>query len=175
MHRILVIGPCCAGKSTLAITLAKRLGLPAFHMDKFNWQPGWVESSKDEIANRLNAIITQEAWVIDGTYGGTLPQRVARADMIIYLKFPISLCVWRLMRRIFIFRGTTRPDMTEGCPERFDLGFLFYVMRWNFGAKQRLEAAIAPFKGQLIVHRSPAELQRWLDTLPLGDKVTPLP
>lgn len=43
MERILVLGPCGAGKSTLAAQLGKRLDLPVIHLDSEYWRPGWVE------------------------------------------------------------------------------------------------------------------------------------
>ena len=163
MQRILIIGPCGAGKSTLAATLGARLGLPVFHMDKLNWQPGWVESSKDEINARLDAIVKTDRWLIDGNYGGTLPVRLARADTVIYLDYPISLCTARLFRRLWIYRGRTRPDMTEGCPERFDLGFLLYLLRWNAGPGPRTEAQLQGYKGNVIRFKNPEALQSWLN------------
>ena len=60
MQRILIIGPCGAGKSTLAAELGPRLGLPVYHMDQLNWKAGWIESSKDEIREKLAAITAQE-------------------------------------------------------------------------------------------------------------------
>ena len=64
MQRVLIIGPCGAGKSTLASVLGPKLGLPVFHMDQLNWQPGWVESSKDEIRQKLAAITATDRWLI---------------------------------------------------------------------------------------------------------------
>lgn len=90
MERMLVIGPCGAGKSTLAVDLGRRLRLPVFHMDQLNWQPGWNESSKDEIAAKLRDIVATERWLIDGTYGGTLAPRLERADCVVYLDFPVA-------------------------------------------------------------------------------------
>lgn len=165
MQRVLVIGPCGAGKSTLAGELGRRLQLPVFHMDKLNWRPGWVESSKDEIRERLGNIVATDRWLIDGTYGGTLGERLVRADTVIYLDYPIRLCVARLLRRIWTYRGTTRPDMTEGCPERFDLGFLFYLMRWNSGPRLRTEARLKGNEDKVIRLRSPDELENWMDSL----------
>lgn len=165
MQRVLVIGPCGAGKSTLAVELAQKLGLPVLHMDQLNWRPGWVESSMDEVRRRLAKIVATDRWLIDGNYGGTLAERLERADTVVYLDYPIRLCLWRLMRRIVRYRGRTRPDMTEGCPERFDFEFLIYLMRWNSGPRLRTEERLKGHEAKIIRLRSPGELQRWMDSL----------
>jgi adenylate kinase family enzyme len=165
MQRGLIIGPCGAGKSTLAGVLGRKLALPVFHMDQLNWRPGWVESSKDELRARLAVITAGERWLIDGNYGGTLDARLARADTVVYLDYPIRLCVWRLLRRIWTYRGRTRPDMTEGCPERFDLEFFLYLLAWNTGPHIRTEARIGDFAGQIVRLKNPRALQAWLAAL----------
>jgi adenylate kinase family enzyme len=166
MQRVLVIGPCGAGKSTLARKLGNKLALPVFHMDQLNWRPGWIESSKAEIIAKLEQIVQGDRWLIDGTYGGTLVERLKHADTVLYLDYPIRLCVARLLRRIWTYRGRTRPDMTEGCPERFDLEFLIYLLRWNSGPRIRTEARLKGHEDKIIRLHSPDELQNWLASLP---------
>jgi len=123
-----------------------------------------VESGNEDLRDKLAVIVATEHWLIDGTYGGTLAARLPRADTVIYLDYPIRLCVARLLKRIWTYRGRSRPDMTEGCPERLDIGFLFYLIRWNSGPRVRTEARLKGHEAKVIRLRSPAELQRWLDS-----------
>jgi adenylate kinase family enzyme len=125
-----------------------------------------VESTKDEIREKLEGIVAADRWLIDGNYGGTLAERLERADTVVYLDYPIRLCLWRVLRRIWIYRGRTRPDMTEGCPERFDLEFLLYLIRWNSGPRPQTEQRLKGHEDKLIRLRDPGELQRWMDSLP---------
>ena len=165
MQRVLVIGPCGAGKSTLARDLGAHLNLPVFHMDQLNWRPGWIESSKDEIRVRLSKIVTTDRWLIDGNYGGTLAERLSRADTVVYLDYPIGLCVARLLRRIWKYRGHSRPDMPEGCPERFDFAFLWYLIRWNSGPRVRTERVLLGHESKVVRLKTPAALNDWIAAL----------
>lgn len=168
MQRVLLIGPCGSGKSTLARELAPKMGLPLIHMDQLGWQAGWVETDKPELHRRIDEAVSGERWLIEGNYGSTLPPRLARADTVLYLDFPITLCLRRLLRRIWTLRGQSRPDMPEGCPERFDLEFFLYVVNWNLGPRPRTEAAIAPWIDKVVRLKSPAELAQWRKAHNLG-------
>lgn len=161
MKRVLVIGPCGSGKSTLARELAPLMGLPLVHMDQLGWQAGWIETEKAELNARLADAVAQDEWLIEGNYGSTLAPRLERADTVIYLDFPIRLCLSRLIRRIISNRGQSRPDMPEGCPERFDLAFFWYVMNWNSGPRVRTEEKLATYRGTVIRLTSPQMLATW--------------
>ncbi len=173
MDRVMIIGPCGAGKSTLAHDLARRLDLPLIHMDQLNWRSGWIESEADDLRAAVFAAVAGERWLIDGTYGGTMAPRVERADTIVYLDFPVLLCAWRVLKRIVTWRGRPRPDMPEGCPERFDAAFMWYVLRWNSGPRLRLEARLEGHHHKVIRLESPNALRSWLDTLPQLTKGRP--
>lgn len=166
MQRILVIGSPGAGKSTLAHSLAQRNGLPLHHLDKMFWLPGWVERDRDEGRAILAGVLAQDRWIIDGNYGSNLPMRIARADTIVWLDYPTWLCVARLFKRWWRYRGIARPDMTEGCPERFDFEFLLYVLVFRRNWRARNAAALKGFEGRAIRHANPAQTQAWLNSLP---------
>ena len=90
--------------------------------------------------------------------------RLERADTVLYLDYPIRLSVTRLFKRIWKYRGQTRPDMADDCPERFDPGFLFYLLQWNSGPRLRLEAALKGHEAKVTRFSDPIQLKRWLDS-----------
>ena len=162
MERVLVIGSPGAGKSTFAPSLARLTGLPLIHLDQEHWLPGWVERDKAEWAERVRELATRPRWIMDGNFGATLLPRLARADTVIWLDFPAWLCVVRIVRRVLQSRGKVRPDMAEGCPERFDWEFLLYTARFPWTGRKRILAKLPAFTGTLVRFRRPREAARFL-------------
>lgn len=162
MNRVLIIGSPGAGKSTLSRALAARTGLPLFHMDRIHWLPGWIERDRTEAADALTTVLAGERWIIDGNYGSSLPQRLARADTVILLDYPTRLCLWRAFQRWREYRGRTRPDMTEGCPENLNFEFFWYVLTFRQAVLPRTERSLRGFAGNLLRLRRPKQTETWL-------------
>lgn len=135
MKRIIIIGCGGAGKSTLARQLGEKLNIPVIHLDKLFWHPGWVESTKEEIDEKILRELEKDCWIIDGNYTRTMSRRLERCDTVIYLDFSRTACLMGVAKRIVTTYGTVRPDMAEGCPERFDPEFVKWV--WNFNKNHR--------------------------------------
>lgn len=135
MERIMIIGCGGAGKSTLARQLGEKLNIPVVHLDKLFWKPGWVESTKEEIDGKIFRELEKDCWIIDGNYTRTMSRRLERCDTVIYLDFSRTACLMGVAKRIVTTYGTVRPDMAEGCPERFDPEFIRWV--WNFNKNHR--------------------------------------
>ena len=131
MERILIIGCGGAGKSTLARQLGEKLGLPVIHLDKRWWKPGWVESTPEEFDEKLAAELEKPRWIMDGNFNRTMPQRLSKCDTVIYLDFSRFACLMGVLKRVLTTHGKVRPDMGEGCPERFDVDFLKWIWYYN--------------------------------------------
>lgn len=135
MERIMIIGCGGAGKSTLARQLGERLNLPVVHLDKLFWKPGWISVSREEFDRLHREALAEEKWILDGNFDRTMAERIRHCDTVIYLDFSRVACLMGVVKRILTTYGTVRPDMGEGCPERFDLDFLKWV--WNFNRNKR--------------------------------------
>lgn len=129
MKRVMVIGGPGSGKSTLARALGKETGLPVYHMDLLHWKPGWVERDKAEKIAQALEITAQDQWIFEGGMSATYAQRIARADTLIWLDFPMTQRLVRVVKRRIQYRGgQTRPDLPADCPERLDPEFLKWIV-----------------------------------------------
>ena len=163
-QRIAIVGPGGAGKSTLARRLGERLGLPVIHLDMEHWRPGWVETPVEEWERKVRELAGRERWIIDGNYGGTMEIRMAAADTIVFLDFPRWLCLWRVLARQVRYRGRTRPDMTEGCPERLSPEFVRWI--WEY-PRTRRPGVLARMRStgahaRHVILRSPREVEAFV-------------
>lgn len=156
MRRAMIIGGSGSGKSTLAREIGGRLGLPVVHMDSLFWEPGWVEAEEAVFLKRVAEATAMETWVMDGNYSRTWPDRLKRADTVIFLDVPgwkrVLRTLWRSLRGL----GKTRPDLAEDCPEKIDLGFIFgWVLQYRRNGRPKalsLMAADGPAAGLKRYH-----------------------
>ncbi|WP_313193034.1 AAA family ATPase [Shinella zoogloeoides] len=151
-ERVLVIGCSGSGKSTLARRLAGRLGLPYVSIDReIFWLPGWQTRPRAEALARLQGIVAQERWIIDGTSPGTLSLRLPRTHLVLWLRPPRFMSLYGVTSRWLRYRGRSRPEMADDCPEKIDREFLAYV--WNFEKREspEIEENLAAFGPEVPV------------------------
>lgn len=133
--KIMIMGSAGAGKSTVARKLGAIYNIPAFHLDKCFWKPGWVMSTPLEQAEIHKKLMAKDNWVIDGNYSAFFEARAEHADKIIYLNISRWRSFYRVLKRYVLNRGKTRIDMADECPEKIDWEFLVWI--WNYHTKQK--------------------------------------
>ncbi len=169
-RRILIIGCSGSGKSTLARLLSTELTLPVVHIDQLFWTPGWIQADQKHFEAGIRAAIAEDAWVIDGNSSRTLIQRLSRADLLIWLKLPRWLCLWRVILRVAGSLGVVRPDMAPGCPEKWDWEFLKYIWYFDRDQTPRLVEALehAPCRVPTIELTNSRQVRALVDGLCRG-------
>lgn len=162
--KIAIIGYSGSGKSTLAQRLGECYGIAPLHLDRVHFLPGWQERDPSEACAMVKAHMAEDGWIIDGNYTGLLlRERLEQADQILLLKFPRLVCLLRDIRRYRQYNGTVRDSMAEGCPEKLDAEFLWWLLYAGRTKKKRRHFARmeAEYAAKTRVLRN----QRQLDAL----------
>jgi adenylate kinase family enzyme len=169
MRRILIVGNSGGGKSTLARRLGEKLKLPVIHLDVIFWKPGWVEIGDDLFRVEVERALQGSDWICDGNFRGTWDLRMPLADTIVWLDLPRLRCLFRAIKRVVTYRGRrTRPDMAEGCDEKFDPAFYRFIWTYNAKVAPQLEAAIASYgrHARIVRLKSDQEIDAFVASLP---------
>lgn len=107
MKRIIVIGSPGAGKSIFSRRLREETGIPLFYLDMLWHRPDKTNVSAEEFDRKLDEILQQDMWIIDGNYLRTLRPRLDACDTVFFLDYPLEVCLEGAKSRI----GKEREDM----------------------------------------------------------------
>ncbi|WP_368250585.1 topology modulation protein [Enterococcus sp. 2201sp1_2201st1_B8_2201SCRN_220225] len=130
-QRILVLGSPGSGKSTLTKQIAQKRQLSIISLDSLFWLDDEKTITTEELKAKLIPLMKEKYWIMDGNFASTLPQRLEQADLVIYLKVPRLIAMYRVLKRYLHYRGRKNPS---GNPDRMDLEFLRYI--WDFPKSQ---------------------------------------
>ncbi len=127
--RIAIIGKPGSGKSTFASELAKKLNLPLYHLDKIFFVENWEYRNYWDFLDEQQTWCDQDTWVIDGNSLQSLSMRYERATMVIYFNYPLWICYWRMLKRVFK-PNIKIDDMPIGCTKNISWKLITYL--WNY-------------------------------------------
>lgn len=164
--KLAVIGYSGAGKSTLAKALGQRCGCGVLHLDQVQFTANWKDRDRAEALAMVERFMERDAWVIDGNYTAFLQaRRLAEADQIVFLNFGRWTCLFRVFQRYRQFRRRTRDDMAEGCIEKLDAEFIWWVLRDGRTPEKRrqFDEIVSRYSEKVVILRDQSELDRYLE------------
>lgn len=131
----MIIGCPGSGKSTFSRALHKITNIPLFHLDMMYWNSDRTTVEKAVFRKRLSDAIQQNAWIIDGNYGSTIELRLQACDTVIFLDYPLEICLDGIRER----RGKVRSDMpwTENEDEE-DAEFIEFIKSYNTQSRPQI-------------------------------------
>lgn len=169
MKRVTVIGGGGAGKSTFARELGEKINVPVYHLDSLFWNPGWIETPKEQWDVRLKELVNEDKWITDGNFGRTLECRLQRSETVIFLDMPTNLRLYRIVKRRIMYHGKSRPDMREGCNEKLDWEFVKWVWNYNKNGRNNVMELLEKYKNsvEVIVLKNSKDVKAYLESFKL--------
>lgn len=132
MKKVIVIGCPGSGKSTFSRALHQKTGIPLHYLDMMYWNADKTTVEKSVFLSRLSAALDTDAWIIDGNYGASMELRMQACDTVIFLDYPLDVCLDGIRAR----RAKPREDMPWIETEE-DAEFIAFIK--GYGEQQRPE------------------------------------
>ncbi len=136
-RRILVVGSPASGKSAVAQRLGILSKVPVHHLDALYFRPGWVDQNEERWRDTVAGLTARDEWVMDGNFLDSMPLRLDRADVVLWLDYDRIETLRRVAARMILPQPSPRADLAEGCTESWSVDFL--IASWKFFDFQRLE------------------------------------
>lgn len=166
--KIAILGYSGSGKSTLAKYLADAYGIPLLYLDRVQFEANWQVRDSQQARAIVRDFMRQTDWVIDGNYMRFYRQeRLEQADQIILMLFNRFSALRRIIRRNQEFRGRTRESMADGCAEKLDAGFLWWILfLGRTPAKMRdYHQLMRQYGSKVTVIRNQRQLDRFMASI----------
>lgn len=170
MQKIWIIGSSGSGKTTLANKISKKLSIPVYHSDKIFWKENWQERPKNEQIQLTKEITKCPNWIYEGNRltDCKLDGRFNYCDIIIHLDINRFICVYRFIKRYLKYKGTVRPDISNGCIEKIDFEVIKYIVfdypKKKYIRQKLLDEAKANNK-KVIILSSTDQINKWIKTI----------
>jgi energy-coupling factor transporter ATP-binding protein EcfA2 len=171
-QRILILGRTGSGKTTLARELAGAIGVPHVELDALYFGPNFRTVSLTLLRDRTSAAIAGDHWVTDGNKSAVRDLVWPRADTVIWLDYPLVVCLWRLGKRALWRTSVLTEQAAEtggkaGLLKQFLLAAkgVLTALRSHKGQRREYPRMFARQENQHLVVvrlRSPRATRRWL-------------
>lgn len=161
MKKVLIIGCPGSGKSTFARKLHARTGIPLFYLDMLYHRPDKTTSAPQEFDKKLEEILRQDRWILDGNYIRTIPMRMEYCDTVFWLDYPLEVCLQGIASRF----GKPREDMPWIETQR-DEEFMEFVCEFPKVTRPKIAEVLEKNKDKhIVVFHSREEAEEYLVTV----------
>ena len=159
MKKVIVIGCPGSGKSTVSRALHNKTGIPLYHLDMMYWNADKTTVEKSIFLERLSAVLEKNEWIIDGNYGSTMELRMVACDTVIFLDYPLEICLDGIKER----RGKPRSDMPWIETEE-DAEFIEFIKNYEEQQKPKVLALLKKHSDKnIIIFKSREEADAFLN------------
>ena len=159
MKKVIVIGCPGSGKSTVSRALHNKTGIPLYHLDMMYWNADKTTAEKSVFLERLSTVLEKDEWIIDGNYCSTMELRMAACDTVIFLDYPLEVCLDGIKER----RGKPRSDIPWIETEE-DAEFIEFIKSYNEQQKPKVLELLEKYSDKnIVIFKSREEADAFLN------------
>lgn len=164
MNKIIVIGCPGSGKSVFSKSLNKITGIPLFHLDMLYWNKDKTTVEKPVFLESLSQIMQKEQWIIDGNYASTMELRIKACDTVVFLDYPVDVCLEGVKER----KGKKRDDL-PWVETEYDEEFMEFIKTYNSESRPKVLELLEKFSNKnIFVFKNRTQAQEFLNDLKIG-------
>jgi len=173
-RHVVVYGPACSGKTTVAESIAREINVPHIEIDAIYWLPGWEEKPLEEFRADLSAALSRspDGWVCDGNYSRVRDLTLPQADTVVWLRPPFRVAFWRLLKRTIArcidrkpLWGTNYESWRQSFLSRDSL-LLYQITHWHRYDRKIIQDLVnIPHQASVIKLRSSREVEAFLASI----------
>lgn len=162
MEKVIIIGCPGSGKSTFGRELKRITELPLYHLDLMFWNEDKTTVSKEIFMERLQEVMSNHKWIIDGNYGGSMEMRIKECDTVFFLDYPAEVCIDGIMDR----KGKPRSDMPWIENDNTDEEFITFIKNYNIENRPKVIMLLEKYSSKnIVVFHSRLESEEYLLSL----------
>jgi len=161
MERIIIIGCPGSGKSTFSRALHEATGIPLYHLDMMYWNADRTIVDKAVFRERLLDALQKDRWIIDGNYSSTMEMRLQACDTVVFLDYPLEVCLDGIRER----RGKARTDMPwiEKEDEE-DSEFIEFIRNYNSQSRPEVMELLSRYQDKdIYIFKNRNEAEEFLN------------
>lgn len=102
-----------------------------------NYFSNWKARDKKERDKIILEKMSEDKWIMDGTYNSTLPQRLKNSDFIIFLDYSWFDQISGVLRRYIKNQGKEKEEI-PGCKEQMNWEFFWWVVNWRKNKRKQI-------------------------------------
>ena len=163
MEKVIIIGCPGSGKSTFGRKLRAITGLPLFHLDMMYWNQDGTTVPKEVFLGRLQDVMNNSKWIIDGNYAGSMEMRLNECDTVFFLDYPTKVCMAGIEAR----KGKVRSDMPWTETDNTDEEFIAFINSFNSESRPGIIDLLKKYSSKnIVVFHSREESEEYLTNIP---------
>lgn len=163
INKILIVGDACRGKSTLALSISEKLGIPHYSTDDFYYEVKFIKvRNKQESIDMISKIFQNDKWIIEGTTEHLVKHGLESSDIIINLKYKSIFTQWLALLKRYLKRDN------ETLRGSFKLMKHVLYKRYGWGyrkGKLTPSELVSPYKDKVITLHTFKEINNFINSL----------